>query len=110
MSHQVAYAGPAGWGVLALQMAWGGQAEGNTSAKSGVSGWWVTDRAAASLQAVTMTAKCGESNSAPIQLAVVKALLTFVTAEHFMVHGDCLMQASRTASARICAGDGWSQV
>jgi hypothetical protein len=43
-----------------------------------------------------MAARCGESNSAPIQLAVVKALLTFVTAEHFLVHGDSLMQAVRT--------------
>lgn len=44
------------------------------------------------LQAVTLTAKCGESNFAAVQLSVVKALLTFVTAEHFLVHGDSLMQ------------------
>lgn len=31
---------------------------------------------------------------------VVKALLTYVTAEHFQAHGDCLMQAVRcTADA-----------
>jgi hypothetical protein len=31
------------------------------------------------LQVVGLTARCGESNSAAIQLQVVKALLTYVT-------------------------------
>ena len=36
-------------------------------------------------QAVLAAARCGESASASIQLGVVRALLTFVTAEHFLV-------------------------
>ena len=43
--------------------------------------------------------KVGESASTKdegCQLAVVRALLTFVTAEHFIAHGDCLMAAIRT--------------
>jgi hypothetical protein len=47
-------------------------------------------------QVVALTSKCGESSSPATQLQVVKALLTYATAEHFMAHGDCLMQAVRT--------------
>lgn len=37
-------------------------------------------------------AKCGERGSEGVQLAVVRALLTFVTADHFVLHGESLMQ------------------
>lgn len=36
-----------------------------------------------------------ESNSEAVHLAVIRALLTITTAEHFIVHGDSLMQAVR---------------
>ena len=39
-----------------------------------------------------MVSKCGENSTEPIQLAVLRALLTITTAEHFVVHGDALMQ------------------
>jgi hypothetical protein len=42
--------------------------------------------------AVVMTARSGDSASPAVQLHVIKALLTFVTAEYFVAHGDCLMQ------------------
>lgn len=45
---------------------------------------------------VVMTARCGDTSSPPVQLAVVRALLTLATAEHFVAHGDCLMLAVRT--------------
>ncbi|KAL4853786.1 Brefeldin A-inhibited guanine nucleotide-exchange protein 3 [Chlorella vulgaris] len=54
-----------------------------------------TPHSTAQHSVVGLTARCGESNSAAIQLQVVKALLTYVTAEHFMAHGDVLMQAIR---------------
>ena len=44
-------------------------------------------------QVVVLASRCGEAGSDAVQLAVVRALLTVVTAEHFVVHGDCLMQA-----------------
>ncbi|GLC63685.1 hypothetical protein PLESTF_000063200, partial [Pleodorina starrii] len=44
--------------------------------------------------------RCGEASSAGaagegMQLAVIRALLTFTTAEHFVAHGDCLLAAVR---------------
>ena len=45
---------------------------------------------------LTMTARCGDSTSPAVQLAVVRALLTLATADHFAAHGDCLMVAVRT--------------
>ncbi len=45
---------------------------------------------------VALVSKCGESHSEAVQLAVIRALLTITTAEHFVVHGDSLMQAVRT--------------
>ncbi|DBA73285.1 hypothetical protein WJX77_003623 [Trebouxia sp. C0004] len=47
-------------------------------------------------QVVSLVSKCGESHSEAVQLAVIRALLTITTAEHFVVHGDSLMQAVRT--------------
>ncbi len=43
-----------------------------------------------------MVIKCGETNNEALQLAVVRALLTFATAEHFVAHGECLLAAVRT--------------
>lgn len=48
-------------------------------------------------QVVGLVAKCAEAPNSVIQLAVLRALLTVTTAEHFIVHGDTLMQAVRTA-------------
>ena len=45
------------------------------------------------MQVVQMVCKCGENSTDAVQLAVIRALLTVATAEHFIVHGDCLMQA-----------------
>ena len=39
--------------------------------------------------------KCGENSSEAVQLAVIRALLTITTAEHFVAHGESLMQAVR---------------
>ena len=39
-----------------------------------------------------MVSKCGENPAAPVQLAVLRALLTCSTADHFVAHGDALMQ------------------
>lgn len=44
---------------------------------------------------VRLVIKCGESPNEALQLGVVRALLTFTTAEHFIAHGDCLMAAVR---------------
>lgn len=44
------------------------------------------------MQVVALIAKCSESNGEAVQLGVVRALLTVTTAEHFVLHGDCLMQ------------------
>jgi hypothetical protein len=41
---------------------------------------------------VGVVAKCGDTTSPDVQLAVVRALLTITTAEHFRAHGDCLVQ------------------
>ncbi|KFM27432.1 Brefeldin A-inhibited guanine nucleotide-exchange protein 2 [Auxenochlorella protothecoides] len=46
-------------------------------------------------QVVTMVARTGVSTTPAVQLGMVRALLTAVTAEHFVPHGDCLMQAVR---------------
>lgn len=45
---------------------------------------------------MALVSKCGESHSEAVQLAVIRALLTITTAEHFIVHGDSLLQAVRT--------------
>ena len=47
---------------------------------------------------VQLVAKCGESTSPDVQLTVIKTLLTITTAEHFRVHGDCLVQVSTAVS------------
>ncbi|GFR41198.1 hypothetical protein Agub_g1868, partial [Astrephomene gubernaculifera] len=40
--------------------------------------------------------RCGEGAAAEgMQLSVIRALLTFTTAEHFVAHGDCLLAAVR---------------
>lgn len=39
--------------------------------------------------------RCGESALPALQLAVIRALLTFSTAEHFVAHGECLLAAVR---------------
>lgn len=44
------------------------------------------------MQVVMLISKCSESNGEVVQLGVVRALLTVTTAEHFVLHGDCLMQ------------------
>ena len=41
-----------------------------------------------------MVAKCADGGGDPVQLAVLRALLTIATADHFLVHGDCLMQVA----------------
>lgn len=41
---------------------------------------------------VGVVARCGDTTSPDVQLAVVRALLTITTAEHFRAHGDCLVQ------------------
>ena len=38
-----------------------------------------------------MVIKCTELASEAVYLAVVRALLTFATAEHFVAHGHCLL-------------------
>lgn len=43
-------------------------------------------------QVTALVAKCGERGSDGVQLAVVRALLTLVTADHFVLHGESLMQ------------------
>ncbi len=47
------------------------------------------------MQVVTSITKCGENSSEAVQLAVIRALLTITTAEHFVAHGESLMQAVR---------------
>jgi hypothetical protein len=47
-------------------------------------------------QVIKMVIKCGETSNEAQQLAVVRALLTFTTAEHFIPHGECLLAAVRT--------------
>lgn len=46
----------------------------------------------ASLQVVGIVSRCSENTDADVQLAVIRALLTITTAEHFRAHGDCLVQ------------------
>ena len=55
------------------------------------------DRHPPPAQVISAVAKCGEHSTPSVQLAVLQALLTATTAEHFVAHGDCLMQAVRTA-------------
>ncbi|CAD7697716.1 unnamed protein product [Ostreobium quekettii] len=45
---------------------------------------------------VAMVIKCSELPSEQVYLAVVRALLTFATAEHFVAHGQCLLLVVRT--------------
>lgn len=45
---------------------------------------------------IRLVIKCGEISNASLQLSVIRALLTFATAEHFVAHGDSLMSAVRT--------------
>lgn len=49
-----------------------------------------------------LSSRCGEAGGDAVQLAVVRALLTVVTAEHFVVHGDCLMQARLNQDLHEC--------
>ena len=49
---------------------------------------------AALLQVVQMVSQCGDSTNLDVQLTVIKTLLTVTTAEHFRVHGDCLVQVA----------------
>lgn len=49
--------------------------------------------------------KCGEINNADLQLAVIKGLLTFSTAEHFIAHGDSLMSAVRAVFNLALGGE-----
>ncbi len=44
------------------------------------------------LQVIQMVSYCGDNSDVNVQLTVIKALLTATTAEHFRVHGDCLVQ------------------
>lgn len=48
---------------------------------------------------IQLVSKCGELGGEGIQLAVLRALLTIATAEHFIVHGDCLMQVGHINDA-----------
>lgn len=52
-------------------------------------------------QVIQLVSKCGEQSGEVIQLAVLRALLTIGTAEHFVAHGDCLMQVF-FARACVC--------
>jgi hypothetical protein len=54
-----------------------------------------TAAALAVANVIKMVIKCGETNNEALQLAVVRALLTFTTAEHFIAHGECLLAAVR---------------
>lgn len=45
--------------------------------------------------------RCSEGGGEAVQLGVVRALLTVTTAEHFVLHGDCLMQARGTPSLSV---------
>lgn len=45
---------------------------------------------------ISMTMKCAETDNEVLQLGVVRALLTFSTAEHFVAHGEILLAAVRT--------------
>ncbi len=49
-------------------------------------------------QALVGSSSPGSNSSAQpaLQLSIIRALLTFTTAEHFVVHGDSLMSAVRT--------------
>ena len=50
--------------------------------------------AVATVQVASIVSKCGEASNTDVQLAVIRALLTITTAEHFRCHGDCLVQVS----------------
>lgn len=41
-----------------------------------------------------MVCQCGDNTDPGVQLTVIKTLLTVTTAEHFRVHGDCLVQVA----------------
>jgi hypothetical protein len=55
---------------------------------------------------VKMVVKFGESTDENLQLATVRALLTFTTAEHFTAHGDCLLAAVRTVFHLALSSEG----
>ena len=40
---------------------------------------------------VAMVVKCIQLGNASVYLAVIRALLTFATADHFVAHGHCLL-------------------
>lgn len=40
---------------------------------------------------VSMVVKCIQLGNSSIYLAVIRALLTFATADHFVAHGHCLL-------------------
>jgi hypothetical protein len=48
------------------------------------------------LQTGTSSSSSSTSSNPSLQLSIIRALLTFTTAEHFVAHGDCLMSAVRT--------------
>lgn len=63
--------------------------------ESGASGR-MDDPTSTVARALRMTVRRGDVAFPAIQLQVIKTLLTFATAEHFIAHGDCLMAAIRT--------------
>ena len=67
----------------------------------------------ACLQVVQLVSKCGEQMGEGVQLAVLRALLTIGTAEHFVAHGDCLIQVWRSSSSLQHFGRGcrdWAMI
>ena len=50
---------------------------------------------ATAARVVAAVVGCGESSDERLQLAVVKALLSFVSSPTFRVHGECLLRAVR---------------
>lgn len=45
--------------------------------------------------AIAVVTKCSDSLASTTQLAVVRALLTVATSEHFVAHGEALVQCMR---------------
>jgi hypothetical protein len=64
--------------------------------ESGASEDLIADDADIVTRVIKLVIKCGEINHSGLQLSVIRALLTFTTAEHFVPHGDALMSAVRT--------------
>jgi len=50
-----------------------------------------TEDGSAVADIVSMVVKCIQLGNASIYLAVIRALLTFATADHFVAHGHCLL-------------------